>query len=241
VEASYATIIDSILASSDINTISAKQIRKGLQQAVDYDLEPQKVCLAILCQHLLNLLKDLIKALIIARFDKFNNAAAPAKATTTSKAATNGTSHAKPSQKPRDAAADDASVDMKSEGYEEDEMSDVVDSPKKSPKKKRKTESIDNDAKLAAKLQALENTKARSTRGGGTKKATPIKKKKASKSKTRLKAEDDSEIDSEVGEERKRKVNRNGGFHVRESCSIEEATDNPSETFYVVCSTFKSS
>lgn len=44
VEASYATIIDSILAASDINTISAKQIRKGLQQAVHYDLTPQKVC-----------------------------------------------------------------------------------------------------------------------------------------------------------------------------------------------------
>ena len=43
VEASYATIIDSILAASDLNTISEKRIRKGLQQAVEYDITPQKV------------------------------------------------------------------------------------------------------------------------------------------------------------------------------------------------------
>ncbi len=43
VEASYSAIIDSILAASDLNTISAKRIRKGLQAAVDYDITPQKV------------------------------------------------------------------------------------------------------------------------------------------------------------------------------------------------------
>lgn len=37
------TIIDSILAASDLNTISEKRIRKGLQAAVDYDITPQKV------------------------------------------------------------------------------------------------------------------------------------------------------------------------------------------------------
>jgi DEK C terminal domain len=43
VEASYATIIDSILAGSDLNTVSAKTIRKGLQAAVEYDITHQKV------------------------------------------------------------------------------------------------------------------------------------------------------------------------------------------------------
>lgn len=47
VEASYTTIIDSILAKSDLNTVSAKRIRKGLQAAVDYDLTPQKVRVAV--------------------------------------------------------------------------------------------------------------------------------------------------------------------------------------------------
>lgn len=41
--ASYAAIIDEILASADLETISAKRIRNGLQARVDYDLGPQKV------------------------------------------------------------------------------------------------------------------------------------------------------------------------------------------------------
>ena len=41
--ASYAAIIDEILASADLETISAKRIRNGLQERVDYDLAPQKV------------------------------------------------------------------------------------------------------------------------------------------------------------------------------------------------------
>ncbi len=40
---SYTKIIDSILASSDLNTISEKRIRRGLQDAIDYDITPQKV------------------------------------------------------------------------------------------------------------------------------------------------------------------------------------------------------
>lgn len=43
VETSFVTIIDSILAASDLNTISEKRIRKGLQAAVEYDITPQKV------------------------------------------------------------------------------------------------------------------------------------------------------------------------------------------------------
>lgn len=41
----YTGIIDSILAKSDLNTISEKRIRKGLQEVVGHDLTPQKVCL----------------------------------------------------------------------------------------------------------------------------------------------------------------------------------------------------
>lgn len=46
VQASYVVIIDSILAASDLNTITSKRIREGLQRAVDYDITPQKVTLA---------------------------------------------------------------------------------------------------------------------------------------------------------------------------------------------------
>lgn len=39
----FIPIIDSILTGSDLQTISEKRIRKGLQEAVGYDLTPQKV------------------------------------------------------------------------------------------------------------------------------------------------------------------------------------------------------
>ena len=35
--------MDEILATSDLNTLSAKRIRKGLQERVQDDLTPQKV------------------------------------------------------------------------------------------------------------------------------------------------------------------------------------------------------
>lgn len=40
----YTEVIDSILAKSDLNTVSEKRIRTGLQEVVGYDLTPQKVC-----------------------------------------------------------------------------------------------------------------------------------------------------------------------------------------------------
>jgi hypothetical protein len=49
VEASYSAIIDEILRASDINTISAKRIRKGLQDRVDHDLSEQKVLKVMSC------------------------------------------------------------------------------------------------------------------------------------------------------------------------------------------------
>lgn len=96
-----------------------------------------------------------------------------------------------------------------------DGFSDVVD--RSPPKKKRKADStVDADAAYAAKLQAEENLRARPTRGGSTRKAAPVKKKKSTaKSKTakKVKAEDDSDVEkSEVSG--KKEVNRTGGFHV---------------------------
>ena len=43
--AQYSAIIDGILASGDLDTISAKQIRKGLQAAIGHDLSEKKVCI----------------------------------------------------------------------------------------------------------------------------------------------------------------------------------------------------
>lgn len=84
------------------------------------------------------------------------------------------------------------------------------------PKKKRKPDHVDADAAFAARLQAQENLLARPTRGGNTRKAAPIKKKKKSPSKVKtakkVRASDDSDLSgSDVAE---RAVNRNTGFHV---------------------------
>ncbi|KAL9002131.1 MAG: hypothetical protein Q9188_004923 [Gyalolechia gomerana] len=195
VEAKYVKIIDAILASSDLNTISEKRIRKGLQQAVNHDITPQK---------------DVIKPLIMARFDKFMaDQSAPPQ--------TNG--HVE-DVRPEQSASSEASRPQpsltsdhvrKSESVDAEESSGVIDTAP--PKKKRKRSPVDEDAVFAAKLQAEENGRARSTRGGGPKKAAPVKKKKTPKKKTadRLNAADDSDLDSEPTE---KKVNRSGGFHV---------------------------
>ena len=95
---------------------------------------------------------------------------------------------------------------------DDEELSEVIDRPK--PKKKRKVEH-DSDAIYAAKLQAMENSRVRSTRGGGPKKPNIVKKKSPKKkSAGRVKAEDDSDLDGSGSEAKERKVNRNTGFHV---------------------------
>ena len=95
---------------------------------------------------------------------------------------------------------------------DEEELSDVVDSPQ--PKKKRKVEP-DSDAAYAAKLQAMENSRMRSTRGGGAKTPKPVKRKTPKKkSAGRVKAEDDSDMEASGSDVKERKINRNTGFHV---------------------------
>lgn len=42
-EARYSAIIDGILASSDLNTIGATQVRKNLQAALGHDISDKKV------------------------------------------------------------------------------------------------------------------------------------------------------------------------------------------------------
>lgn len=82
-------------------------------------------------------------------------------------------------------------------------------------KKQKPDDKFDADAAFAAKLQAEENSRARPTRGGNTRRAAPSKKKSKAKTSKRVKASDDSDIAS--GEETKKEVNRNTGFHVCEN------------------------
>lgn len=91
-----------------------------------------------------------------------------------------------------------------------DEFSVGLSDAASTPPKKRKSV-MDDDAAFAARLQAEENSRARPTRGGTSRKVSLAKKKK--KTAARIGLNEDSGLSgSETGS--KRKVNRNSGFHV---------------------------
>ncbi|EGC49170.1 SWIB/MDM2 domain-containing protein [Histoplasma capsulatum var. duboisii H88] len=196
VQASYIKIIDSILATSDLNTISEKRIRRGLQDAVDYDITPQKAA---------------IKVLIMQRFDIF---AEQSEKQAESTPAVNGhSSNGQPDIPTIEPISPALSTSPQKRTPEPESVSDSGD--KSPPKKKRRSNLVDADAIFAAKLQAEENLRARPTRGANSRKIAPVKKKKpATKSKTskKVKAEDDSDLDAQDSESKK-EVTRTGGFH----------------------------
>lgn len=216
VEASYSAIIDGILATSDLNTISAKRIRKGLQAQVPYDIAPQK---------------DQVTQLIMARFDKFNHelnskgqtdGSEPAEPVPTANpSATNGVkgTATRDSSEPGSASTQ-SSPQKRAKTEEESELSEVEPSPPKKKHKKNNRSVEEDDAAFAARLQAEENARmrARSTRGGNTKKRAPVVKKKdkaakkKQKSAKKVKSDDDSDLESGSGGEKK-EVKRTGGFH----------------------------
>ncbi|KAJ5670787.1 uncharacterized protein N7477_006150 [Penicillium maclennaniae] len=193
----YVEIIDSILDKSDLNTISEKRIRKGLQEVVGYDLTPQK---------------SAVKQLIMERFDIYaekNGVGSPEETTASNGHKEGDLASAVPSPPP-------SSSPVKRDP-DSDASSPVGSEP---PAKKRKPEAdadadadVDADAVYAAKLQAEENLRARPTRGGNTRRAAPSKKKSKAKTSKRVKAEDDSDIESGSDRTTKKEVNRTGGFH----------------------------
>nr|OQO20313.1 hypothetical protein B0A51_14193 [Rachicladosporium sp. CCFEE 5018] len=188
-QAAYAAIIDDILATADLMTVSAKRIRKALQEKVGVDLTPHK---------------DAITKLIMERFDKVHtNAASPEPAEPAP--TTNGHTHGgdTPPRKKRKADTDD-----------DDDLSSVIDTPpKKKPKKKISKAEAETDAEYAARLQAeLNAVNSRSTRGGGAKRKAAVKKEKKPKKKSvaKLGADDDSELESGTAKPERPKT---GAFH----------------------------
>ncbi|KIN03885.1 hypothetical protein OIDMADRAFT_143370 [Oidiodendron maius Zn] len=205
-KAQYSAIIDVILANSDLNTISARRIREELEAKLGQDVSEKK---------------NAVKELIMERFDRaHNNPSSLPLSTTSSTPQTNGypsthnNSHTKPKKEPR------AESKVKSEtpasstpGGDYGDDSDAVSPPKKKRKQAESSEELD-DAKLAAMLQAQENSLARPTRGGSTKKKAPIKKKTPKKkSVDKVRAEDDSDLELNSDGEVKEKKERKGGFH----------------------------
>ena len=224
----FTQLVDSILAENDLNTISASRIRKELQQKVDTDLTPVKVWAVkhrVWHDMSLQVLQAAINELIHARFNKkfdedqalTNGHTATGTSTgspdnvpkpTSNQVNGNNVSHSKSPAPSRKRPADDDSQ----------EASELDPTPETTtPKKKVKVNGHENDdAAFAARLQAEENRRGRSTRGAtvvkkpqSAKKKAVVKKKK--KSSTKIKDGSDQDSGSEVTE---RRVNRNNPFHV---------------------------
>lgn len=96
---------------------------------------------------------------------------------------------------------------------EDEEADSSSPRPKKKARKDPITKKAVDDAKLAAILQAQENSRGRSTRGGGIKKQKPLKKKTPKrKSDKKVNADDDSDLEIGSNGEIKEKPKK-GGFH----------------------------
>ncbi|KAF4584037.1 SWIB/MDM2 domain protein [Ophiocordyceps camponoti-floridani] len=179
----FTAIIDDILANADLETISRKKIRQGLQAALGgRDLSDQK---------------DAIKNLIEARFDAVSGADATtvdpspdvdadADGARSKRPATNGASETEPSASPEPA--------------------------KKKTKRSASSEDADARLAAQLQAQENSLARARSTRGGGDR-AKVTKKRKAPKKKSAKKVgdDDDSEVDGS-GDSGVPKRKAGGGF-----------------------------
>ncbi|KAI1134042.1 SWIB-domain-containing protein [Hypoxylon sp. FL0543] len=192
-EGRYTEIIDGILATADLETVTRKKIRMGLEAALGgKDLSDQK---------------HAIKALIEERFDAISAAAPPSSALPQPEPAP---THPSPKRQVNGYGEHNQDND---EDANVDEIKVSVQPPRKKQRKEKSEGTEDADAKLAAILQAEENRPTRATRGGGKPKA-PVKKKKATprkKADKKAGAEDDSDVEgSEESGSRPRKAG--GGF-----------------------------
>ncbi|KAH9844436.1 SWI complex, BAF60b domains, partial [Teratosphaeria destructans] len=206
--AAYSTIIDRILSEADLDTVSAKAIRRGLQEQVDYDLAPQK---------------SAITALIMERFDKFQRDRAEGNHSAVESApTTNGATHVNGKDHVADTVEDASSVSpsnkRKATEESDDELSDVKDTPPVKKVKKAPKPETETDEQIARRLQAEFSQPSRSTRGGGAssnkkKPAARTKKEKKPKKKSaaKINSDDDSEVDGFSSP--KPQKEKKGGFH----------------------------
>ncbi|KAK4546091.1 hypothetical protein LTR36_002228 [Oleoguttula mirabilis] len=216
--ASYSAIIDSILASADLETISAKAIRRSLQEQVDDDLASEKPA---------------ITKLIMERFDRVqreraNSATAkPAEPAPT----TNGNAHARKPDVKRgnvtETVEEDEEIDAQQpspapsnkrkaedDDDDDDELSDVKDSPPPKKAKRAPKPEAESDEQMAKRLQAEFGGGGRSTRGGGSTKKKPVaKKEKKAKKKSAAKVNSDDDSGVEGSSSPKPEREKKGGFH----------------------------
>ncbi|KAK4162420.1 upstream activation factor subunit spp27 [Cladorrhinum sp. PSN259] len=183
---SYSRIIDGILAAADLQTVTRKKIRQGLEAAIGKDLSDQK---------------EAIKSLIEARFDAISSNAAAIPTP--------------PSVSGQPSSDQEANGDYADEDDTPAHGEIEVATEPARKKVKRESSSEDADARLAAELQAQENrlSRGRVTRGAATSKpkAKAKAKAKTAKKKSSKRARSDDESDGEGGEDKpKRKAG--GGF-----------------------------
>ncbi|KAI3392693.1 hypothetical protein diail_5293 [Diaporthe ilicicola] len=186
----YTSIIDGILATADLATVSRKKVRQGLERSLGgKDLSDQK---------------NAIKTLIEQRFDAIAEDPTPPESMPT------------PPHKYEDGVTSNGlSNGIKQEHGDTD--ADAMDDASggeiqvsTAPRKKRTSSMVeDEDARLARELQAQENllSRGRQTRRGNDRPKTKSKPKK----KSSVKVKDDSDVDTEdSGTTKKRKAG--GGF-----------------------------
>ncbi|KAK7733682.1 hypothetical protein SLS53_008149 [Cytospora paraplurivora] len=190
--AQYTSIIDGILATADLATISRKKVRQALERALGgKDLSDQK---------------NAIKVLIEERFDAISESQAAPEAMPTPP-------HKHDDEDTKDGLHNGVNhVDEDGDVDAEEDASAGEIQVSTAPSKKRTSSVVeDEDARLARELQAQENrlARGRQTRGGNsTPKAKPKTKKKSS---AKVKTGDDSDVDTEdSGTAKKRKAG--GGF-----------------------------
>ncbi|TQW00888.1 SWIB/MDM2 domain-containing protein [Cordyceps javanica] len=189
----YTAIIDGILATANLETISRKKIRQGLETSLGgKDLSEQK---------------DAIKKLIEARFDAVSGAdaddapASPVPAPTPSKrAATNGSSH---------------------HHYDSDASAGSEPSKKKA-KRSSSAEDADAKLAAQLQAQENRLARGRTTRGGDKPGATKKKRAPKKKSAKRVRDDDDSDVDGSDEVPRKRKAGGGfqKPFNLSESLSV---------------------
>ncbi|TPX16484.1 uncharacterized protein E0L32_003778 [Thyridium curvatum] len=193
-EAQYTSIIDAILATADLATVSRKKVRQGLEKALGgKDLADQKAA---------------IKSLIEARFDAISTGSQGGAIPTPPSAPLPSSDLVRPS--PKRERSYEANGHAISDGDDADGEIRVSTEPVKKKQKRDSSTVEDADARLAAQLQAQENRLAlgRTTRGGGS--AKPKKKAPKKKSAAKVKDDEDSDVGSDESGVKKRKAG--GGF-----------------------------
>lgn len=203
----YTQLVDAILATADLATVTRKKVRKGLEKALGgKDLSDQKYA---------------IKDLIEARFDAINS-----QSESPDPANSNGDVDVANGDEIKVSLEYDHDYDHNSHhnhsrsrpAVDDDDEDD--DAPAKKKHKRSSSSIEDADARLAAELQAQENrlARARTTRGGSTSKSTKPRKTGGSISKSKSKPKQKSaakvdDSDDEGGDGApKEKRKASGGF-----------------------------